>query len=650
MNKVVLFRIAGGLLLAGASLRLAYAQGQNSPTDLSGEWRRLTNHEDAHERGPGPDPGEYWGLPLNDAERMRADAYNGEVLSTNLYLQCRPHPTGYQQLGPDQMRIEKEIDTINRQLIAYRILFQRTPGDRMIWLDGRDRPSANAAHSWEGYSLGKWDGDTLTIATTHLKESFIRRNGVQGSFRRTVTEHVSLDEPYLTWVLIVNDPDYLTEPLIRSVTFVRAPNLQIPVYPCSPQQEEYRPEDVGKYRVPFYLTGANPYLTEVAFKYKTPLVGVRGGAESMYPEFVAKIKSETAPPQQFTLKPVYNDDSTRIAERIANQAAPAPTYDKVETLHVKGNIFLLSGAGANIALSVGGDGVVMVDAGAAQASDKVLKAIKEVARLPKPATVSNSASPYADVWQSTHSEAPPVIRMIIDTSAAADHVSGNGNIAGSPIFHPIGVEGNDQAASEVILSHENVQQTLIAAKVPVRAQPTNTYFSERYRLHRYFNNEGVEIQYMPHAVTDGDSVVWFRGSDVIATGDIFNSDMYPPLDIDHGGSIQGLIDALEKLADLCFPEYMGQGGTLVVPGHGWISDGSEVGYYRDMMIVVRDRVQDMIDKKMTLAQVKAAKPTMDYDPLFGRQPGATGKFVEAVYRSLTEKGATEKSVTEKKGK
>jgi cyclase len=637
MNKIILSRIAGGLLLAAAFSLPAFPQAANSPTDLSGEWRRLTNHEDAHERGPGPDPGEYWGLPLNDAERMTADAYNGEILSTNLYFQCRPHPTGYQQLGPDAMRIEKEIEPVNRQLIAYRVLFQRTPGNRMIWLDGRDRPSEHAAHSWEGFSLGKWTGDTLTIDTTHLKQSFIRRNGVQGSFRRTVIEHVSLDEPYLTWVLIVNDPDYLTESLIRSVTFVRAPNTQVPVYPCAPQEEEYRAED-AKYRVPFYLPGENPYLTEVAFKYKTPLLGVRGGAESMYPEFVAKIKAEKPPAQQFTLKPVYNDASTRIAESIANQPIPAPKYDKVETLHVKGNIYMLSGAGANIALSAGGDGVIMVDAGAAPASDKVIAAVKDlVAHEVKPLAVSNSASPYADDWQVSHSQAPPAIRMIIDTSAGPDHVGGNGNIAGSSIFHPIGVEGADQNASEVILSQENVQQTMLAEKVPVRAQPTNTYFSDRYRLHRYINNEGVEVQHMPNAISDGDSVVWFRGSDVLATGDIFSPDVYPPIDVDHGGSIQGLIEALEKLSDLCFPEYMGQGGTLVVPSHGWISDGSEVSYYRDMAIVVRDRVQNLIDKKMTLAQVKAAKPTMDFDPLYGRVPGATGKFVEAVYRSLTEK-------------
>ncbi|MEQ1886951.1 MAG: MBL fold metallo-hydrolase [Bryobacteraceae bacterium] len=625
-------------LLAAILSPAAFSQGgPGFPTDLSGEWRRLTNHEDAHERGPGPDPGEYWGLPLNDAERMRADSYNGEWLSTSLLLQCRPHPTGYQQLGPDQMRIEKVIDPINRQLVAYSVLFQRTPGERMIWLDGRDRPSQYAAHSWEGFSLGSWSGDTLTIKATHLKESFIRRNGVQGSFRRTVTEHVSLDEPYLTWVLIVEDPDYLTEPLIRSVTFQRAPNAQIPVYPCAPQQEEYRPEDAGSYRVPHYLTATNPYLTEVAVKYRVPLEGVRGGAATMYPEYSDAMKQFKAPTAQFTLKPSYTDDSTKLAERLEAQRPTAPSYDKVEALHVQGNIFLVAGGGGNVAVSSGGDGVLMVDAGAAAASPKILEAITQVTRMPKPAPRGSIASTFASVWQSTHSQAPPAIRMIIDTNDSADHAGGNANIASSKIFKPIGVEGADQAASEVILSHESVQQRMIAANVGVRAQPTNTYFSERYRLHRFFNGEGVEVVHMPSAITDGDSVVWFRGSDVIATGDIFNSDAYPQIDLERGGSVQGLISALEKITDLSYPEYMGQGGTMIVPGHGWISDAADIGYYRDMVIVVRDRIQDMVGKKMTLAQVKAAKPTMDYDPLYGRTPGSTAKFVEAVYRSLTEK-------------
>jgi len=627
--------------LAGAS---AFAQGGGPavPPDLVGEWRRLTNHEDAHERGPGPDPGEYWGLPLNDAARMRADTYNASWVSTSPELQCRPHPTGYQQLGPDVMRIEKEINPLTRELVAYRVLFQRTSGVRMVYLDGRPHPSGYAAHTWEGFSTGKWDGDTLTIFSTHLKESFIRRNGVQGSFRRTVTEHVSLDEPYITWILIVEDPDYLTAPLIRSVTFVRNPTGQVPVYPCSPQLEDYRPDRVKDY-VPHYLPGTNPYLTEVPFKYQVPLDGVRGGAETMYPEYQAKVKGLSPPAAQFTLKPEYKDASTRIAELADAQPRREPKWEsqQVELLHVQGNVYLMGGAGSNIALSAGGDGVVMVDSGVPQMTDKVLAAIQQVAERPNiPLMRSSTASYFASTWQSTHTVAPAAIRMIINTSIESDHTGGNDKVAGSSMFHPIGIEGADQSGSEVIIAHENVLQGMLALNdakpgtIPARALPINTYFADRYRLHRFVNGEGVEVIHLPNAHSDGDSMVYFRGSDVIVTGDVFNSDSYPVIDVERGGTIQGVIDALIRITDLAYPEYMGQGGTMIIPGRGHICDVADAGYYRDMLIIVRDRIRDMVQKNMTLEQVKAAKPTMDYDPLFGRQPGTTAKFVEAVYRSL----------------
>lgn len=621
----------------------AFAQGgAQSPTDLEGEWRRLTAHEDAHERGPGPDPGEYWGLPVNDAERMRADTYNASWVNVSFQLQCRPHPTGYQQLGPDQMRIEKEWDPLTRQVIAYRVLFQRTPGDRMIWLDGREHPSTYAAHTWEGFSTGKWEGDTLTVESTHLKESFIRRNGVQGSFRRTVTEHISLDEPYLTWVLIVNDPDYLTEPLIRSVTFERAPNQQIPVYPCSPQVEDFKTERTRDY-VPHYLVGANPYLTEVAFKYKVPLDGVRGGAETMYPEFQSKVNGLTPPAAQFTLKPEYKDASTRVAERADAQPAVVPdwTNAQVDLLHVDGNIYLLAGAGGNIALSAGGDGVLMVDTGVSQMTDKVLEAIRQLTQsgFNEQLLTQRKARSVASAWQVAHSLPPTAIRVIINTSDDPDRWGGNEKIAFSKSFHPIGVEGGNQDGSELIVAHENVLQRMIATEgtpnaIPTRAMPTTTYFSDGYRLHRFFNGEGVEVIHLPNAHTDGDSMIYFRNSDVIVTGEVFNSDTYPAIDMDRGGSIQGVIDALIRITDLSYPEYMGQGGTLIIPGRGRICDVADAGYYRDMLIIVRDRIRDLIKQGKTLDQVKAAKPTMDYDPLFGREKGATARFVESVYRSL----------------
>jgi glyoxylase-like metal-dependent hydrolase (beta-lactamase superfamily II) len=236
-----------------------------------------------------------------------------------------------------------------------------------------------------------------------------------------------------------------------------------------------------------------------------------------------------------------------------------------------------------------------------------------------------------------HSSAPAAIRMIINTAADPDHTGGNEAIAGSKMFRPIGIEGADQSASEVILAHENVLSRMREMNTPARGRPSNIYFADRYRLHRFFNGEGVEIVHLPNAHADGDSMVWFRGSDVISTGDVFDTDGYPVIEVDKGGSVQGVIDALIRISELAYPEYMSQGGTLIIPGHGRIADVADVGYYRDMMIVVRDRVQDLIKKGMTLDQVKAAKPTLDYDPLFGREPGSTARFVEAVYRSLSKK-------------
>ena len=167
--------------------------------------------------------------------------------------------------------------------------------------------------------------------------------------------------------------------------------------------------------------------------------------------------------------------------------------------------------------------------------------------------------------------------------------------------------------------------------------PTDTYISDKYTMYRFLNNQAIQIFHMPSAVTDGDSIVFFRRSDVIVAGDVYNSEIYPPIDVDKGGSIDGEIEALDKLIDMSVTEFMAEGGTMIVPGHGWISDAGDVGYYRDMLMIIRDRIQSMINKGMTLAQVKAAKPTMDYDPEYGRQPGVTARFVEAVYRSLKEK-------------
>jgi glyoxylase-like metal-dependent hydrolase (beta-lactamase superfamily II) len=262
----------------------------------------------------------------------------------------------------------------------------------------------------------------------------------------------------------------------------------------------------------------------------------------------------------------------------------------------------------------------------------VLAAIRQINQTLRPQEPPETASPFGNQWLVEHAFNDPMIRLIINTSSNADHVGGNANIRKSPLFRLLGYR--DPTLSLQVLAHANVQSRMVEAKAPDTLVPTDTYLSERYTLYRFFNNQAVQLFHFPKAVTDGDSIVWFRRSDVIAAGDIYNSDIYPPIDVDKGGSINGEIDALNKLIDMTVTEFMAQGGTLIVPGRGWISDAADVGYYRDMLMVIRDRIQSMVDKGMTLAQVKAAKPTMDFDPEYGREPAVTSRFVEAVYRSL----------------
>jgi len=296
-------------------------------------------------------------------------------------------------------------------------------------------------------------------------------------------------------------------------------------------------------------------------------------------------------------------------------------FDNVEihVLPVQGNIYMLVGAGGNITVQAGKDGVLLVDAEYAQLSNKILAAIRTISDKP--------------------------LRYIVNTHYHADHTSGNENLrnAGKSI-----VGGNfagdlgGAAATEgaFIIAHFNVLKRMSAptgsqASSPSGGWPTSTYFSDEKKL--WFNNEGIEIIHPEHAHTDGDSIVFFRKSDVISTGDIFTMTSYPIIDLAGGGSYQGLLDAVNKINDLVITVYGQDSGTLIVPGHGRLCDAGDLINYREMVTIIRDRIVDMIKKGMTMEQVKAARPTVDYDPLYGASTVWTpDMFVEAAYKSLSQ--------------
>jgi glyoxylase-like metal-dependent hydrolase (beta-lactamase superfamily II) len=310
----------------------------------------------------------------------------------------------------------------------------------------------------------------------------------------------------------------------------------------------------------------------------------------------------------------------------------AANVGDIEIVPVRGHIYMLVGAGANITLSVGPDGVFMVDAGLPQMTDKVIAAVQKLSQdLQKEGQPLKSYPP------------PKPIRYLANTTISPDHTGGNVKIAeagktftGGNVAADLNSGlANDDAA---ILSTEKAMLRLVDAKMPGNGQPTETYVKGVMKLSHFFNGEGIELVHMPDATTDGDSVVVFRGSDVISAGDIFDMSSFPYIDMAKGGTIQGELAALNRLDDMMEAEFRSEGGTLIIPGHGRFGDLADLAYYRDMVTIIRDRVQWMMKKDMTLAQIKAAKPTEDWDGRFGKNPNWTpDMFVEAIYKGLSGK-------------
>ena len=309
------------------------------------------------------------------------------------------------------------------------------------------------------------------------------------------------------------------------------------------------------------------------------------------------------------------------ARRTAERSPTAPVED-VRALQVRSNIYMVTGGGANVTVQIGKHGVLLVDA-------------------PLPSRVSEAATAIAGLT-------PAPVRYVINTSATPEHIAGNDVIAAIGRPAVAGPSRTNAVPSVVllgsaqgmtILAHENVLNRLARAidtddAVTRGMLPTSTYFEPTKDFS--FNGEPIVVHHMPNAHSDGDSIVFFRSSDVISTGDVFTPDRYPAIDRARGGSVQGVLAALNAILAMTVPEAFAEGGTKVIPGHGRLCEETDVAEYRDMVYIVTERIRDLIAKGHSLAEVQAARPTLDYDLEYPSSAVTPAMFVETVYASLVD--------------
>jgi cyclase len=288
--------------------------------------------------------------------------------------------------------------------------------------------------------------------------------------------------------------------------------------------------------------------------------------------------------------------------------AAEPDNGGLDVVKVRQNFYMIAGAGGNIGVQIGSDGVILVNLGNGAASTQVLEALKKLTDLP--------------------------IRYIINTDAGPDFVGGNEKLRAS------GLNVLNGATGAAILAHESVLRRMSARNAkpsyPGEAWPTEAFLTARYAFR--MNDDAIEVFYQPAAHSDADSLVLFRQSDVVVAGDIMDTTRFPLIDVANGGSIQGEIDALNRLIELTvvpIPFIYNGVGTYVIPGHGRLCQQLDVVDYRDMVVIVRDVIADMIKQGKTLDQIKAASPAKPYETEYGTQEGSTSAFVEAIYKSLT---------------
>jgi hypothetical protein len=278
MPRYAVVVIGSALLMS-----LGSARGASAQVDLSGIWAPIM-HEDQIERAPGPEIGDYLGLPISDAGRMRGESWDASLLTLEEHT-CKPHPATYGFRGVGNLRITTDYDPKTFDVIKIDTHIQWMEQRRQIWMDGRPHPPDFDAHTWQGFSTGRWEGPVLVVETSHLKAGWMRRNGLALSDRATMVERFFRHGDLLTHTMAITDPVYLTEPLVKTNGFRLTTGVAMQPYPCQPAVEVER--DPGD--VPHHLPGQNPFLGEFAKKHNLPPEATRGGAETALPEFRKKL-------------------------------------------------------------------------------------------------------------------------------------------------------------------------------------------------------------------------------------------------------------------------------------------------------------------------------------------------------------------------
>jgi glyoxylase-like metal-dependent hydrolase (beta-lactamase superfamily II) len=591
-----------GIMLSGQGP--GEQQGPPPVFDISGYWTPPL-HEDALDRGAGPETADYGGVPISEAGRLFALSYNTSRVTLR-HHQCDGYVMPYQIRALGNARAWEERDPHTQRLIAIHWYSQTFEGHRTIWMDGRPHPPAWAPHSWMGFSTGRMVGNALEIQTTHLKQGWLRRNGLPESDQATAIEFFVRHGDRLLHTAVVSDPVFLAEPLVVTTDFFRQPvDHQTWLFACDDGEQILgrAPDDV-----PNYGFGSNPFVKEFGDKYKIPVAAYLGGPETMYPDYAGRMERAADAEGAAKMRPASGAAPTSRA------VDPEPHDGEVHIWPIRANVYLLVGDEGNIVVQVGDEGPFVVDSGSGRLADKTVAAIRKLSDKP--------------------------VQFIANTNAREEHTGGNVVLRAAGADPSVrgsffSLQFADAGVGATILSHQNVQNRMTALKRSAAGIPSDTFLEERRRL--FHNNDSIEIFWAKKATSDGDSLVHFRRTDVIAAGDIFTTTQYPVIDVSAGGSVQGEIAALNDILARTVYQHSGEGGTIVVPGHGYVSDEHEVVEYRDMVVIVRDRVQALIKSGATLEQAKAARPTADYDLRYGATSGSwtTDMFVEAVYRSLT---------------